>query len=290
VILVVNPPRDAGVNTRAVPGFGAPQEETFYSPALPMGDGAVRTYAQLRDRQPVSLGFVFTRIALVNLPAARSDGKYCYDRDSNGRIDPNTECVAEHEFVIDLPEQFTERVGGPFTWAMLTWDPYGHAPDHIYGVPHFDFHFYIQDRAATETIRSGPCGGPNLVNCDDYRTGRLPVPARYIPAGYIDIDAVVPGMGNHLGDPAAHEFHGHPFTHTFMYGAYGGTLTFYEPMIAKSWLEQLAGSQTGSCAPVKQPAAWQIAGWYPTMYCIEYQPAQQEFTVSMRDFVLRSVS
>jgi hypothetical protein len=94
-------------------------------------------------------------------------------------------------------------------------------------------------------------------------------------------------MGNHLGDQAAHEFHGSPFTHTFMYGVYGGAVTFYEPMIAKSWLEQLAGAPANSCTPIKQPAAWQSAGWYPTTYCIEYHPSQQHFTVSLRDFVLR---
>lgn len=290
VVIVVNPSDDEQADAGAVPSFGAPREETFYGPALRMGDGDVRIYAQLRDTQPISLGFAFTRNALVNLPTARSDGKYCYDQDDNSRIDPNTECVAEHEFVLDLPAQFAARVGGPFTWALLTWDPYGHAPDQIYGVPHFDFHFYIQDRVATEAIRSGPCGGLNLVNCDDYQTGRIPVPARYNPSGYVDIDAIVPGMGNHLGDPESHEFHGGPFTHSFLYGAYGGSLTFYEPMIAKSWLDQLVDNQTGSCTPIKEPAAWQVAGWYPTTYCIEYQPAQQEFTVSMRDFVLRPAS
>lgn len=290
VILVVAAPGYTPATIDASPGSGAVREEAFYGPALQLGNGQVRTYARLHGRQPVDLGFVFGRDTLSGLPTLRSDGRHCHDRSGDGQIDPDTECVAEHEFMLELPEQFTRRVGGPFTWAMLTWDPYGHAPEQAYGAPHFDLHFYLQDRAATEAIRSGPCGGANLINCDDYRTGRIPVPERYVPAGYIDIDAVVPGMGNHLGDPAAQEFHGQPFTHTFMAGAYGGRITFYEPMVTKSWFEQLAGGRPGSCTPIKQPAAWQVAGWYPNTYCIEYHATQQRFTVSMRDFAFHPAS
>ncbi|GAB1644472.1 hypothetical protein [Krasilnikovia sp. MM14-A1259] len=273
-------------DTRSYPGPCAD-----YGPAVPVGSGTVRIATQRSGSRPVSMAFVFDRSMLTGLPTELSDGKHCYDVDGNGTIDRNTECIHEHEFMLELPRAFREKVGGPFRWAMLNWDPHGHAPDPIYGVPHFDLHFYLQDMAETMAIGTGPCGGMNLVDCDDYARARVPVPAKYLPAGYVDIDAVVPGMGNHLGDPSAPEFNGQPFTHTFMYGAYDGDITFYEPMIKKAWLDDVAaGRAAGSCTPLKAPAAWATGGWYPTQYCIAYRPNRQDFTVSLTGFVERSAS
>lgn len=269
----------------AMESFSAPT--TFYGQPVPLGAGVVRTYAELDGTRPVALGMLVTEQAMRSLPTARTNGQYCFDHNRDGRVDPATECVAEHEYAMRLPEQFTGQVGGPFHWAMLTWDPHGHAPAGVYGVPHFDMHFYIQDRSAAEDIRTGPC--PGMSDCADYAAARIPVPARYLPSGYVDIDAVVPGMGNHLGDPASPEFHGHHFTHTFMYGTYRGQITFYEPMVDKAWLEGLAPDRS-TCTPIKAPPAWQVAGWYPSTYCIEHRPRQQDFAVSMRDFVFRPAS
>jgi hypothetical protein len=272
----------------ALGGAPASPATTVYGQAIPLGSGEVRSYAELAGSRPVSLGMVVTERAMASLPTARSNGQYCFDRNGDGKVEPDVECVAEHEYVLELPEQFTRQVGGPFRWAMLTWDPHGHAPDGIYGVPHFDMHFYLQDRTATQSIGTGPCAG--MSDCADYAAARIPVPDRYRPSGYVDIDAVVPGMGNHLGDPASPEFHGHHFSHTFMYGTYGGQITFYEPMVDKHWLEGLAPGGPATCTPIKAPTAWRVGGWYPTTYCIEHRPQQRDFAVSMRDFVFRPAS
>lgn len=283
------PPAAAERLYRATRSYPGPCAD--YGPSKRLGDGTVRIYSQLAGDRPVSLGFVLDRRALGGLPTEPTDGAHCYDVDGNGTIDPATECVHEHEYLLDLPQRFRDVVGGPFQWAMLNWDPRGHAPAEIYGTPHFDLHFYLQDRAETAAIGTGPCGGGNLVDCADYAEARLPVPARYLPADYLDIDAVVPGMGNHLGDPTAPEFNGQPFTHTFMYGAYGGDITFYEPMITRAWLADLAaGRVEPSCRPLKLPAAWKEAGWYPTSYCMSYRANRQEITVSLTDFVSRPAS
>ncbi|MFG1918829.1 hypothetical protein [Micromonospora sp. NPDC048898] len=274
-------------DTRSYPGPCAD-----YGPAQRVGTGgSVRIATQSIGSRPISMSFVFDKGMLTGLPTELSDGKHCYDVNGDGAITRDTECVHEHEYMLELPQRFRQRVGGPFKWAMLNWDPRGHAPDQIYGVPHFDLHFYLQEEAEAMAIRTGPCGGMNLINCDDYARGRKPVPPAYLPAGYVDIDAVVPGMGNHLGDPAAPEFNGAPFTHTFLYGAYDGDITFYEPMINKAWFDDLAaGRAANSCTPVKLPAAWEVAGWYPTQYCVAYRPNRQDFTVSMTGFVQRSAS
>ncbi|WP_131767446.1 hypothetical protein [Candidatus Protofrankia californiensis] len=271
--------------TRSYPGPCA-----VYGEPVVLGDGRIRTYAQLDGVRPFSLGFVFGKNALTNLPTANTDGQHCYDVDGDGTIDEQAECVHSHDFVLELPQQFTEQVGGPFTWALLTWDPHGHAPDPVYGLPHFDFHFYIQDLAARNAIRTGSGSGEGLINGDDYATARVPVSDRYRPDGYFDFGAVVSAMGNHLTDLSSPEFNGNMFTHTFMYGAYNGEITFYEPMITKAWLAEVTGGKADSCTPIKAPAAWKVAGWYPTRYCIEYRKNREELTVSLTDFAYRPAS
>ncbi|MEU2872550.1 hypothetical protein ABZ769_25590 [Streptomyces olivoreticuli] len=259
---------------------------TEYGTPQRLGDGTVRVYSQRRGSRPLTLGYTFSAAALRNLPK-EGDGKLCYDVNGDGTVDPATECVDEVAMALDLPGGFRENVGGPFTWAQLTWDPHGHPPQ-AYSVPHFDFHFYMQDKAAVRRIRTGPCTG--LMNCDDLKTARKPVPERYTPDRYMDMGAVVPQMGNHLMDMDSPEMHGKPFTQTFMYGAYDSRITFYEPMIAKAWIQGLAHGRAGGCAPVKQPEAWAASGWYPTVYCLDYRRATRQYTVSMSGFAHREAT
>jgi hypothetical protein len=98
--------------------------------------------------------------------------------------------------------------------------------------------------------------------------------------------AAVPAMGNHLINSKAPELveQGREFTHTFIFGAYDGHVTFYEPMITLAFLQ----SRPDLCTPIKQPEAWESAGWYPTTYCIRHRPDEERYTVSLEDFVHRS--
>ncbi|MBB5118904.1 hypothetical protein [Streptomyces eurocidicus] len=260
--------------------------KTEYGTPQRLGDGTIRVYSQRRGSRPLTLGYTFSAAALRNLPK-EGDGKICYDVNGDGTVDRATECVDEVAMALDLPEGFRGHVGGPFTWAQLTWDPHGHPPE-AYSVPHFDFHFYMQDEAAVRRIRTGPCAG--LMNCDDLKTARKPVPERYMPDRYMDMGAVVPQMGNHLMDMDSPEMHGKPFTQTFMYGAYDSRITFYEPMIAKSWIEGLAHGRAGGCAPVNRPKAWAVSGWYPTTYCMDYRRDTRQYTVSLSGFTHREAT
>ena len=40
----------------------------------------------------------------------------------------------------------------PFRTAVIDWNAHGHPPAHVYGVPHFDFHFYTITQAARDAI------------------------------------------------------------------------------------------------------------------------------------------
>ncbi len=256
-----------------------------YGAPAALGDGSLRTYAQLSGDRPLSVGIVFPRSTLDNLPTAMTEGKHCYDMDDDGTIDGHAECVGGHERALDLPPALAQRPDNPLTWALVNYNPMGHGPEHIYDRAHFDFHFYIQPKAERDAIRTGPCG--LAIHCDDYATAVKPVPPQYLPEGYRDHGVAEAAMGNHLLDGSSPEWHGEDFTHTFIYGAYDAKISFLEPMITKELFDRLAsGAVDSGCFPVRQPRQWQVGGWYPQDYCIRHRANRDDFTVSMENFRL----
>ena len=153
-------------------------------------------------------------------------------------------------------------------------------------MPHFDFHFYIEERESVRRIRPGKCS--ELIDCDDFKQAQKPVPTKYLHPHHIDVGAAVPDMGNHLIDSKSPELvaGGPPFTYTFIYGAYDGHVIFYEPMITRSYLE----SRPNMCAALKLPQAWEVSGNYPTKYCIRYLDGENRYTVSLEDFLHRNAN
>ena len=88
-------------------------------------------------------------------------------------------------------------------------------------------------------LQSGPCG-PELMNCDQFAIAKQPVPSNYIHPDFKDVDGVVPAMGNHLVDLTGPEFQKQPFTRSWIFGAYGGRIIFYEEMVAHRTLAPAA--------------------------------------------------
>ncbi|HSE94539.1 MAG TPA: hypothetical protein VLD61_01525 [Methylomirabilota bacterium] len=248
-----------------------------------IGSGTVATYAELNGRgEPTAIGVVFSPTALDGLPTSGSDAHHCFDRNKDGTIDPGTECLHAYEFVIPLPDVVTRRADVPFKWVLLNWNPAGHIPPGIYDVPHFDVHFYLEPIAKVFAIQAGPCG-PEFVRCDQFQMARRPVPSNYIHPDFKDVEAVVPAMGNHLIDVTSPEFHGQPFTRSWIFGVYDGKITFYEEMVTRAVLL----SKPSTCFPIKSPPAVERRGLYPTRSCLRHDARTGEYTISMEAFVLR---
>lgn len=248
-----------------------------------LGQGRATTFAWIQPNgRPAALGVRLTRAAFEGLPTAMSDERACYDLDASGTIDVMTECPPGHEHLLALPAAVAEKTDTPFQYVMLNWNPMGHPPPEVYTLPHFDVHFYIQDYAEVRAMEAGPC--PGLMTCDDFERATVPVPDAYRPQDYIDVGAVEVMMGNHLIDPTGPEYNGETFTHTFIYGAYDGAITFYEPMVTRDFLL----SEPNACYPLKRPAAFERSGFYPKAYCI--RSAGTTYTVTLEDFIYRVAS
>jgi hypothetical protein len=251
-----------------------------------LGKGTISTYAELNPRgEPQTIGVVFSPGALEGLPTDGSDFHHCFDKNQDGAVDRATECLHSFEYVLPLPDAVARRKDVPFKWVLLNWNPHGHIPHGVYDTPHFDVHFYMEPIAKIFALQAGPCG-PELMNCDQFAVAKQPVPSSHVPPDFRDVDAVVPAMGNHLIDLTGPEFQKQPFTRSWIFGAYGGRIIFYEEMVALRTLLQ----QPQSCAPIKQPKAWATAGYYPTASCLRYDRTTGATTVSMERFAFRTAS
>ncbi len=248
------------------------RERTLRGQAATMGAGTVQSFVTLNPKgTPLAIGVTMSSGALEQLPPRPNTTSRCFDMDGDGRHTGH-ECIGDEERILDVPVDST--LGLPFRWISVNWNPAGHH-NTPYAQPHFDFHFNAVDRSRVEAIAPGRCG--ELADCDDFKRATRPVPAQYLPSGYIDVGAVVPRMGNHLLDSQSPELKDSlPFTKTFIYGAYEGELIFWEPMITLDFLQKTRNA----CLEIRQPEGFPQAGYYPTQYCVR-QDREGQRTVSL---------
>jgi hypothetical protein len=225
----------------------ADKVQTFYGPAVPLGQGVGRAWVMVNAAgTPVSLGVDLSAKAIRNQGAHST------------------------EFTFQLPKHVAVP---PFDHIDFGWNPEGHEPDGIYTLPHFDLHFYMISSAFQATI---PFLAPPAF---DVR----PAPA-YLPTAYFMGPGLVPNMGAHAVDLLSPEYQpGGVFTHTFIYGSYQGNITFLEPMFTLDYLNR----QLDETFPIRQPRAFQRAGYYPTSYTISYGKSPEQYRVSLNNLTYR---
>lgn len=229
--------------------------KTYVGESVDVGNGSVLPWVTVDAAgTPTSIGVTFSETTLLGLPMT-------LPKDDIG-----------WEWNLPLPK---EAKVAPFDHVAFYWNPKGHIPDGVYNVSHFDIHFFmtsVEDRAAITAMDR------NLVTCF-----KLPDP-EYIPAGYIlPPQTEHRRMGVHWIDPMSHEFHGHEFTSTLLVGSYDGHVNFLEPMVTRAYLETRPTLTT----EIKQPAAYEKTGYYPTKYTVRFDPEKHEYVVSLDGLTLR---
>ncbi|MFC6225229.1 DUF5602 domain-containing protein [Hymenobacter artigasi] len=236
----------------------AAQPSTTYGPTVQVGSGSARSFISAdASGKPTEIGMALTETALTGLPATPATGTM-YD--------------------MALPGNSNAATQMPFDHLSFGWNPNGHDPIPIYGVPHFDAHFYMQPMAAQHTI-----------TLDDPKGDIFPATNK-LPAGYSTPPNVVPGrtvpmMGRHWIDPTSPEYTpGTAFTHTFVYGTYDGHVTFIEPMLTKAMLVP----SVNVVKAIPQPTVYEVTGkYFPTNYTIRYDAGTKEYIISLKDMMMR---
>ena len=216
----------------------------FMGDSVALGDGMVYTWIKIDSEEvPEEIGITMTEQVFSNLPAGVG------------------------EFSLDLPDVAVDSL---FKHILFDWNPQGHPPNNIYGLPHMDFHFYIVTEAEREAIPPG--------------IDTFPVAAENIPQDYRSLEDPpfsVPNMGTHWIDSLSSEWQGETFTETFIYGFYHGDMYFVEPMITVNYFQ----TNPNVTMKIKQPQSFQKDGYYPTNYSIEYDGTGQVYNIVIKDFV-----
>jgi len=271
-----------GAVSGAISRADAPR--TLLGDEAAVGNGTARVYVDVAaDGAPTAIGVALTSGALTGLATHMNTTSRCFDKDGDGHL-MHGECLGDYESVLSVPEG-VEADGLPFKWIMLNWNPEGHAEPapHAWSAAHFDFHFMTAEPELIRAIRSGPCA--ELIDCDDFRTASLPLPAEQAPDGYVDVGAAVAAMGNHLVDSQDPEIADPTlgFTKTFIYGVYGGRMIFLEPMVSHAYI----ASKPNECGLVRTPASYAEPGYYPTRHCVRYDALTDTYRISLEGLVLR---
>jgi len=220
---------------------------TVYGTSVAVGNGTARSYLVLQNGTPAELGVALSEGALDSLPMTPKMGGY--------------------EFLLPLPAGNATQ----YQVIGLNWNPTGHPPAMVYTVPHFDFHFYMTSLADRNAIDpSDPAFAADAAN--------LPGASFRLPGYVADPPAnAVPHMGLHWTDSAAPEFHGQPFTRTFITGSWNGQFTFFEPMVARAYLL----TRPEDSIPVASASQRAIAGYYPGAYRVSWNAANAEWRVGI---------
>jgi hypothetical protein len=253
-----------------------------YGVPVRVGQGLARTYIAM-DRSgvaPLEIGVALSERAMEGLPAmTETDG---------------------HESMVVTLLALPVQNPTPYRFVELDWNPMGHEPAIVYGVRHFDFHFYTISR---ETRASIVPGNPR------YAEAAASLPAdQFRPPFYVDAATAaaapaaavtVPQMGLHwfdvrspelqalLGNPAGYQ----PFTRTFIKGSWDGRFIFDEPMVTLDWLLARRISRDEAAPedviPVPQAGQFDPAGYYPQAYRIAYETSDHQFLVALTQLVRR---
>src|SRR5512135_781308 len=234
----------------AGPSLAQGRASTYEGKPVQIGHGAAHTTVRTdASGKAASIGVVFTPGMLDGLPKAAKG------------VEP------------DFPYPLPMPVKGPRTvveHVVIDWESVGHPPPHVYDTPHFDFHFYLVNRAEQMKVA--------FKSENDSGDPSQQPPADLLPAGYVvPPGTAVPQMGVHAVNPASPEFHGQPFTATFIYGYYNKQLTFVEPMASLAFLK----SKPAFSAPVPRPASYGKPGAYPSAYSVKYDAARKVYEVTL---------
>lgn len=214
---------------------------------IPVGNGFAYTFVKLDAHlKPQAFGVVLTKEALSALPA--KDKTY----------------GLKWPLSVSLP---------PYNEVHLNWNASGHEPPDIYGLPHFDFHFYTIPKEEREAIL---CNGEDEVRC------KMMPGNDYLPEFYIPTPGGVPMMGWHWLDSRSPELNGKRFTSTFIYGFYNAEMIFVEPMITREFLL----SKGHIDQELSVPGKYAFSGYYPKKYQVNYDRDKKIYRITLNNLFL----
>jgi Domain of unknown function (DUF5602) len=218
---------------------------TYNGTPVALGSGTMNTFIQTdASGKPTSVGFTINEAALNAMPTTDS------------------------MFMLALPAMsgsmnMNMTMPTPFDHIEVDWSANGDTGTVIFNHPHLDCHFFMISSMSQMGIMMGS---------DTFSVG-----SDYMPQNCMGDAMDEGGMGVHVWDTLAPEYHGSAFTHSYMYGFYHGNMDFVEIMCARSFLDSKA-NYTGD---MSQPNAFKVHGYYPLKYTVSYDAGTKTYTYAI---------
>ena len=268
----------------------APGVHTQYGEKVKVGNGTVRTYITMDQKQggvPIEIGVAMSEEAMHGLPEPMAMSAEAMKEAGHTNM---------HMYLLDLPAQNPTS----YQFVQFDWNPAGHEPAGVYDQPHFDFHFYNVARELRESIvPSDPQYAQKAANypaaefrpqfyIDAATAAGAPAAAVTVPQmGLHWLDVRSPELQGLTGNPAGYK----PFTKTFIYGSWDGQFIFDEPMITRAYIlakrTATDPSVQNEIIPVPVPAKRAVAGYYPAAYRIAWDAQAKEYRIALTQLAWR---
>jgi len=149
--------------------------------------------------------------------------------------------------------------------------------DNLIAAQHFNFLFSFLTTSARANIGATPCNynvAPGVVP-SDFETTSTPV--CFAGQGMRYVDRTSPERVSQ--SPA-------DFAKALNYGAYDGKLSHLEVMVTQSSFNASNPTFRAACQPIPQPTVWNgFSGYFPTRWCVRYDPLAMVHVVSVDRFL-----
>lgn len=213
------------------------------------------------DKIRIGNGWAYTYVIYNQMHRPKSVGLALTEGAMQGL--PNKDTM----YMLNLPRRSHVP---PFKHIMVNWNPHGHEPQEIYGLPHFDFHFYYIPEAEVHSIKC---------NADDAQKCMKQPGTDFIAPYYVPTPAGVPMMGWHWLDSRSPELHGEKFTSTFIEGYYNGKMIFMEPMITREFI--MGDGRVNQ--EISLPKKFAYRGYYPKNYVLAHDKGAKVYRIALKN-------
>lgn len=222
---------------------------TFFGASRAVGQGVARSFVTLdADGKPTAIGARFTSGAMRGITVSPPP-------------------LSAAEFTLSLPRQAAAALPiADISFGYTT----GHPPD-----PLEEPHIFIVFALETAAARAG-------ITPDAPNAGAVPE-AQYIPQDHRIGFIIIPGIGLPWFDPTEPVFTGEPFVTNIDQSFFQGRLAAIIPEAPVDFLNTRAEAS----AAIKQSAAVQKPGYYPTRFHVSYDAVAGEHVMTLEGLRLR---
>jgi hypothetical protein len=249
--------------------------ERIFGEGVDIGDatGQIRMYVDVHDntRFVEAIGVEYPRSVIDTVESSEPfppEKFFCHGEGED------EVCLPDRPARLYAPDVDENNIKGLLHhWVVVNYNAFGHAPEGVWNVAHFDNHFYVQDADVIwDELIPGSC--LELCDCEAAKKALAPVNDDHFPRGddwlWTGDIGCVPRMGDHYISPslfAEFELGSDAFKQTLLWGRYNGLVSFHDLMVTLAYIKSAPTFK--ECHLFEQPTRYERGGAWPTRQCVE---------------------